>query len=443
MNNAENLYNELRAAPVLDAHTHINASAVTARGLADILLYHMVVSDLYAAGCPDGARIDGLSDSEKEKRIEAAIPWLPYIKNTSCWWGVRIILHDLYGWDEEIAHDNWRKLDAIIRERSRDDSWAREIARYAGIRRIVTELWRGGGDAANLFQYSLEWAFFTRSQWGQYDTAILELEHSWSQSTPGPPLPVKLDRNNSPFIGTVKNLDDVKKAIKHYTESIPYEKILSIASHFSTDISYRCVSDNEMELALSNRANAGPHEREVYANYINEAFLQSIAKTHPDTVLQFSLGAEPLPYETGSKMKTETVFELAQLFNRHRDLQFNLFISCEHQNQAFCTLVRELPNVSLSGYWWHNFFPGSIRKVMETRLDMMPLNRFVGFFSDAYCLDWAYAKSLIVRRQMAEVLNDKIELGQYTKQMALDIASELVYNTPQSLLGMVPLENHV
>src|ERR1043165_8647125 len=42
--------------PVLDIHTHLVGGRLGARGLHDVLLYHMVVSDLYAAGCPTGAR---------------------------------------------------------------------------------------------------------------------------------------------------------------------------------------------------------------------------------------------------------------------------------------------------------------------------------------------------------------------------------------------------
>ena len=43
--------------PVLDIHTHLIGGKLGARGLHDILLYHMVVSDLYAAGCSNGARL--------------------------------------------------------------------------------------------------------------------------------------------------------------------------------------------------------------------------------------------------------------------------------------------------------------------------------------------------------------------------------------------------
>lgn len=440
MISANDLFEELSAIPMLDAHTHINADCITARGLDDILLYHMVISDLYAAGCPDGSRLpDNPTEEMRLTRLEKAIPYIPLIKNTSCYWGVKLILNDLYGWSEDITLSNWRKLDDIIKERSTDNSRARDIMHKCGVKRIVTELWRGyDGIADDIFQYSLEWAFFTRSQWGQYDTALLELEHAWNQDVPGAPLPVTANRENMNFTKTINTLDDVTAAITHYCTKIPYEHILYMASHLSTDIKYRLVTPDEMEKALKNRSYAGSDERDIYANYIHNTFLAELTKMEKKLVLAYSLGAEPLPFETGAKLRTESIFEIGSVFARNSDLQVTLLNAAHHQEQAVNTLVRELPNVSVSGFWWHNFFPRYIRDTLSARLDMVPVNKIVGFFSDAYCMDWVYAKAFIVRKQMAEVLAQKIAQGQYNKDIALDIVKHVVYKTPQDYLGMKP-----
>ena len=50
------LCEELNSIPLLDAHTHLVGGKLGAMGLHDILLYHMVVSDLKAAGCPSPGR---------------------------------------------------------------------------------------------------------------------------------------------------------------------------------------------------------------------------------------------------------------------------------------------------------------------------------------------------------------------------------------------------
>lgn len=79
-----------------------------------------------------------------------------------------------------------------------------------------------------------------------------------------------------------------------------------------------------------------------------------------------------------------------------------------------------------------------MRQIMAERLDMLPVNKQVGFFSDAYSLEWTYAKAVLVRRQLARVLAEKIAQGQYSREDALAVAREILYQTPQTLLGMVP-----
>ena len=103
-----------------------------------------------------------------------------------------------------------------------------------------------------------------------------------------------------------------------------------------------------------------------------------------------------------------------------------------------CTLARELPNFSLAGYWWHNFFPDAIAQVMRERLEMVPANKQIGFFSDAYCAEWSYAKAVIVRKLLARVLAERIELGQLDEPAALEFARSILYESPRSLLGMSP-----
>ena len=437
---AQTLEEGLAAMPLFDAHTHVDAAHLSARGLHDVLLYHMCISDLVSAGCPDRARLsDDPDDTEAETRLIGAMPYLPYIQNTSIFWGVRIILQDLYGWTEPLSADNWRRVDAMIRERAGDPSWPRSILKKTKIHRAGTLLSsRRDGSADDILQYSLEWAFFTRAQWGVNDIPVYELERTWSQDEPDEPLPVTLGANRPPAERPICTVDDVHSAITHYVKHIPCSQVLTTAQHISTDINFRDVSDDEMAQALRRRGQATVEDRDVYASYILERFLSELEQHADDIVYQFSLGAEPLPFETGSMLRQDTIFQLAAIIDRHPRLRFQVFLSSEHANQSLCTLARELPNLSLIGYWWHNFFPGIIRKVMGDRLDMLAVNKQIGFFSDAYCSEWQYAKAVIIRRQMARVMADRVDLGQYTADEALRIAHEICYETPQSLLGFEP-----
>src|SRR6185436_18422134 len=139
-------------------------------------------------------------------------------------------------------------------------------------------------------------------------------------------------------------------------------------------------------------------------------------------VFQFSFAAEPLPFETGSRLNQRTIAQVAEMAARHPRLRFQCLLASRHANQSLCTLARELPNFSLAGYWWHNFFPDIIRQVMAERLEMVPACKQIGFFSDAYCVEWTYGKAVLLRKQLARVLADKVEDGQYSRAEALSVA---------------------
>ena len=447
LNTVEELLEGFASIPMLDPHTHLVGGKLGARGLHDILLYHMVISDLYSAGCPSGSRLTQYpqwpNKEEAHARLREAIPYFHHTRNTSMSWGIRIILADLYDWHDDISEDNWLTLDALIREHADDKAWQRAIIQRTGIQRICTEHARREADAngnlpdGDILQYSLEWAFFTRSQWGEYDTALYELERCWGRA-PESPTPIGGVRPSTEQV--IRTLSDVHEAIDWYVSRIPFDAILSHATHFSTDIDFQCVDDMTMNNALKLRDNAGPVERDIYASYINEAFLTAYEKRFGGALLfQFSTAAEPLPFETASRISQRTLAQLAEMIGRHPQIQFQCHVSSAHANQTLCTMCRELPNLSLAGFWWHNFFPSIMSRIMEERLDMLPLNRQVGFLSDAYCIEWTYAKSVLIKRLYAEVLAKKIALGMYDMKTALDIARELFYESAQSLCGMKPV----
>jgi len=427
--------------PIIDIHTHLVGGRLAARGLHDILLYHMVISDLYGAGCPSGARLTefpGWPDqAEAEQRIVEAIPYLPHIRNTSIWWVARTMLKDLYDWDQPITADNWRKLDSVIRERADDRAWGHALLDRANIRRTGTELARRGqGEDDARLQYALEWGFFTRTQWGEFDTALYELERCWGK-TPSSPAPIGAG-TRPPTDRTIRSLADVHAAVQHYVDNIPYGQVLSMATHISTDIDYRPVSDGEMEAALTRRPQAGLAERSLYAAYVNEAFLTALEPHAAELVFQFSLGAEPLPRETGARLSQTTLAQLADMMARHPRLRFQCLLASRHANQTLCTYARELPNFSLAGYWWHTFFPSAMAQLMDERLDMVPANKQVAFFSDAYCVEWCFGKRKLVSSLLAGALAARVARGQYSRDEALSIARTVLFESPQSLLGLQP-----
>src|SRR5205085_326802 len=138
------------------------------------------------------------------------------------------------GWREPITSHNWRRLDGMIREHADDRAWHHGILDRLHIRRTGTEIARreNGVDDDRL-QYALEWGFFTRCQWGEYDTALYELERCWGRK---PESPSPIGSGGRPTTArTIRSLSDVHAAVEHYVDSIPYRQLISTATHISRD----------------------------------------------------------------------------------------------------------------------------------------------------------------------------------------------------------------
>jgi hypothetical protein len=53
-------------------------------------------------------------------------------------------------------------------------------------------------------------------------------------------------------------------------------------------------------------------------------------------------------------------------------------------------------------------------------------------------VEWTYAKARIIRKQLARVLAEKIDQGQYSMDEAIAVARAILFESPQTLLGMKP-----
>ncbi|HUV08919.1 MAG TPA: hypothetical protein VMX75_14400 [Spirochaetia bacterium] len=433
------LYNILADVPKIDVHTHLTADRLMARGLDDILLYHMVNTELYSAGSPSGGRVpETRSDEQAERRLEEAIPYLPQIRNTSMYWLVRLILADLYDWQGEVTSDNWRELHGRIKSLNREDGKrAREIMKILHIEKIGTEIVRRcDGRSDDIFEYALEWAFFARTQWGQPDISLFELERAWNATGPEEPIPVTLQMEDRPKLSRViETVEDIDAAVSHYCSLIPYGQIKATAQHISTDIDYGRYSNSEVQAALDRRREAGRQEQNVFSSRVLHTFLRELEKRGDSIVFQFSIGAEALPFESGMRLRQETIGQLAALVASYPGLRFMCFNAGRHTHQSLCTLVRELPNLSLGGFWWHGFFPGAVHAMAEERLDMVPINRQCDYMTDAYCMDWVYAKNRLILSQFARIFAEKLEMGQYGRQDIRAIAEGIFHDSAQELLG--------
>ena len=82
------------------------------------------------------------------------------------------------------------------------------------------------------------------------------------------------------------------------------------------------------------------------------------------------------------------------------------------------------PNVIVNGHWWYSNIPAYITHDCRARLQAVPKTKLIGYYSDAYKLEFVLPKYNMYRRILAQILaDDFVRPGLLTKSQAVDLAS--------------------
>jgi hypothetical protein len=419
----EELTRAMSAIPIFDVQSQMHGARLAARGLDDLLRDAALQAELQAASL-EQARAALLPDSEEaDDLVQWSLPRLSRSRNTLSSWSLRLLLRDLYNWEEPLTAGSWRRLDAIVRERARDPLWPGEVLKRAGIVRACTDLSRRGlGGADGLLQYSVEWGAFFHSPEHGFDAAVYELERTWGRS-PEPPV-LHPPEKRPPTYRVVRSTEDIRIAAADYVRALPIAETVAVTLRLGNAVPGRTPSDAEMESALARRPTAGIDEGDVYSAYIAEALLEALETRAADLSLLVPVSGSP----DGSN-RVALASTVSAWAARHPRLRFLCLPGSAELNASLCLQARRLPNVAVAGIPWGATSYGEIGRAFADRLDLLPVGRQCAFTSDAGCVEWAYARCVIARRQWESVLGSRIRIGEFGHDEALALAREAVFDS--------------
>jgi glucuronate isomerase len=130
--------------------------------------------------------------------------------------------------------------------------------------------------------------------------------------------------------------------------------------------------------------------------------------------------------------------EMARAFHQFGNARFDLMVASDVMTHETAVLARQFPNVYVSGYWWHNFFPGTIEKIIGQRVQTAPMTKVGGFLCDAYYVEWSYGKLQVVKKAMASALARLVEAGYYEEDEVPPLLRQLLHDTPRDLYDLGP-----
>ncbi|MCX8189254.1 MAG: amidohydrolase [Nitrososphaeria archaeon] len=402
----ENLY-------VVDVHNHLNPSSLSPKSYEDVIFYHYIVTELASSGMSTKS-LEGLKGFE---RIKSALPYIKFLRNTSTYWTLIKILHDLYGFDSPtIDESSFIKAIDLLEQKRGDEVWAKNILKnYVHVKKSILTF----NPTERIPEYDKE--LFIGSL--RMDPIIPNISKEVIQY---------LEQAYSIEIRSPNDLlESISKLVKTFSSHI-----VSFTINVQPDDNFIKLSPSEKEIMpyLQTLKNVGVIDatgRQYLASYLLNHLIELCKEYNLTVQLMLGVkrpvpGASPPDYAI-TVFNPQQLLDLTTLFSRNPEINFDVFISDSLLNHPLTVISKNYPNVFLSGYWWYTMYPEIIRYFLKLRIQMLPYNKIGGFFSDAYVADWVYGKAILAKRQIAHVLTEMVAEKYINKDVAFDIASALLH----------------
>jgi glucuronate isomerase len=100
-------------------------------------------------------------------------------------------------------------------------------------------------------------------------------------------------------------------------------------------------------------------------------------------------------------------------------------------NQELVSYSWIFPNVFPHGHWWYSNVPAYIESDLRARLAAVPKYKLLGYYSDAYKLEFVLPKFNMYRRILAKVLwEDFVRPGIMREGDAIKLGLSLLRDNP-------------
>jgi len=132
-----------------------------------------------------------------------------------------------------------------------------------------------------------------------------------------------------------------------------------------------------------------------------------------------------------------SLIQYHELFNAFPDVKFPVSVLTSVQNQELVSYSWIFPNVYPNGHWWYSNIPAYITNDLRGRLQAVPKTKLVGYYSDAYKLEFVLPKFSMYRRVLAELLaSEFVEVKRLTETEAIALGKRLLRDNVREIFNV-------
>jgi len=419
---ARDLYTELSKLPFVDPHSHIDPRSAPARSLDDILGYHYYTELAHSAGMPQDCLAP---DVHPKDRVRTILGWLDRIDNTAQYgWFLHICRAFLGFKGDRVTAADTDFLWSQAETRMGQPTWEDQVLRQTNVEKIFL---------TNDFDDTLE--DFDTNRYVpclRTDDLVFKLDdpkvrERLTKATGVEPTDAGLLRQ---AIGTL---------FQHFVRKGAKACAISLPPGFApTRMEETVLSQGLLDLS---RGEATGSIKSV----VSWGVFWMLAEHCQEFGLPFDLmiGVNRKVYPGGVFQGQDlfdqrtSLIQYAELFNAFPQVMFPISVLTSSQNQELVSYAWIFPNVIVNGHWWYSNIPTFIQRDLAARLQAVPKTKTIGYYSDAYKLEFILPKFGMFRRLLARTLaDDFVRSGACSETQALALGKQVLCDNSKAIFRL-------
>jgi glucuronate isomerase len=417
------LQSALEKQKVIDIHTHLKWWKPGAEHLADLLTCYGIRVELISCGVPYD---DIMGPKEPDDRVRAVAKHWHLIANTTTAWCFMEIARGLFGFEEKTLNEGnceellklaakalskpdwWQKVlrddckcECAILSNEYGEDYKEHDSKYFAPSMCIDELINKFDAPQTLRRLSKKSGLGIRSL-GDWKSACKEV-FKWHANQKAVSISFTLPPN---FVWKTSNVSLCAQSFSGIMDERPLgmESLVRLRAHlFEFYVEQAAMYNLPMNPMLG-------IQRSAFDNRDGDSFPRSLAGIEPKLIRGFH-----------------------EIINAHPNAVFDFFVPLDSLSHEMNCTARVFSNVSVSGHWWFASYPQLIKKQLRERLEMLPLSKVNGFFSDAHHVEWIYGMCRLYKKQLASTLAEMVAEDYLEEEQAVEIAKTLLYENPKRM----------
>ncbi|MHB9031432.1 MAG: hypothetical protein ACYC6L_00140 [Anaerolineae bacterium] len=421
------IFSQLDEMPIVDIHTHVNFKRGAAQNIGEILSYHYYTELLNSAEFQDGK----LPFNDPEELTRILFKGLGLIRNTVQYDWLLTIGREFLGLDASAWQpERWREVFDLSAQLMSQADWTDHVLEQAGIARVYL---------TNSYDEDLTGLD------NRIYTPCLRVEPFIN----GIETAAERQRMSSYLGQIIEQPGDVIAALDITLDAFSEYNLGYVAASTAPNVRTFGVSEEDAARLITRLIEGGAwdeNDRAAWQAYalarIAEACRARDLPFHLMTGVNRAVYQQGVPSGTDLLDSSNSLRGYDWLFNNFLDVRFPVAILADTSGLELASAGWIRHNVYPSGHWWFANQPVDIARELRRRLDVVPASKLIGYFSDAYYLEFILPKFRMFKFELALALAERMERSllhpnsdPFTMDDALELGSNLLIDNPLSIVG--------